>query len=278
MSPLMSHRGLLHNNSLTGDHDRDLTPSRISHCSDYSTSSSSGGCGVPADSSSEPSEGEFVKTPGGSRKCSPRKISKTGNITPQPGEFGSTNGSSPWKMAPPERPDPAGGRSHDVIVIDSSAASADESYASSASPSASPVKTNGTASSPRHAIFCVGSRQTPPPPSAKSRIPYLAAPNRATSSKNLTTNGTKSPIPQHHQQQQMVKQQAMTNGRVRQSSTPPNPNARCRSLDAGLATLPRSTSHSSEGSMTSDKAFLTRGVPGRCSWRSPPPSPDLAAV
>ncbi|KAH7984932.1 hypothetical protein HPB51_026892 [Rhipicephalus microplus] len=172
----MSHRGLLHNNSLTGDHDRDLTPSRISHCSDDSTSSSSGGCGVPADSSSETSEGEFAKTPGGSRKCSPRKISKTGNITPQPGEFGSTNGTSPWKMAPPERPDPAGGRSHDVIVIDSSAASADESYASSASPSASPAKTNGTASSPRHSISGVGSRQTPPPPSAKSMIPYLAAP------------------------------------------------------------------------------------------------------
>ncbi|KAL3251775.1 hypothetical protein MRX96_000440 [Rhipicephalus microplus] len=87
----MSHRGLLHNNSLTGDHDRDLTPSRISHCSDDSTRSSSGGCGVPADSSSERSEGEFAKTPGGSRKCSPRKISKTGNVTPQPGEFGSTN-------------------------------------------------------------------------------------------------------------------------------------------------------------------------------------------
>ncbi|KAL3189016.1 hypothetical protein MRX96_003162 [Rhipicephalus microplus] len=68
-SPLIPHGGLLHNNSLTGDHDRDLTPSRISHCSDYSTSSSSGGCGVPADSSSERSEGKFAKTPGGSRKC-----------------------------------------------------------------------------------------------------------------------------------------------------------------------------------------------------------------
>uniref|UniRef100_A0A224YTJ5 Microtubule n=1 Tax=Rhipicephalus zambeziensis TaxID=60191 RepID=A0A224YTJ5_9ACAR len=268
-SPLMSHRGLPHNNSLTGDHDRDLTPSRISHCSDDSTSSSSGGCGVPADSSSETSEGEFAKTPGGSRKCSPRKIAKTGNVTPQPGEFGSTNGSSPWKMTPPERPDSAGGRSHDVV--DSGAASADESYASSASPSASPAKTNGTTSSPRHSISGVGSRQTPPPPSAKSRIPYLAAPHRATSSENLTTNGTTSPTPQHHQQQQMTKQQATTNGRVRQSSTPPNPNARRRSVDAGLATLPRSRSHSSEGSMTADKAFLTRGVPGRCSWRSPPP-------
>ncbi|KAL3251774.1 hypothetical protein MRX96_000439 [Rhipicephalus microplus] len=70
----------------------------------------------------------------------------------------------------------------------------------------------------------------------------------------------------------MAKQQAMTNGRVRQSSTPPNPNARRRSVDAGLATLPRSRSHSSEGSMTSDKAFLTRGVPGRC---SPALTPDL---
>ncbi|KAL3189014.1 hypothetical protein MRX96_003160 [Rhipicephalus microplus] len=69
----------------------------------------------------------------------------------------------------------------------------------------------------------------------------------------------------------MGKQQAMTNGRVRQSSTPPNPNARRRSVDAGLATLPRSRSHSSEGSMTSNKAFLTRSVPGRCSWRSPSP-------
>ncbi|KAL3189015.1 hypothetical protein MRX96_003161 [Rhipicephalus microplus] len=64
-------------------------------------------------------------------------------------------------MAPPERPDPSGGRSHDVI--DSSAASADESYASSASPSTSPAKTNGTASSPRQSISGVGSRQTPPP-------------------------------------------------------------------------------------------------------------------
>lgn len=265
-SPLMSHRGLPHNNSLTGDHDRDLTPSRISHCSDDSTSSSSGGCGVPADSSSETSEGEFAKTPGGSRKCSPRKIAKTGNVTPQPGEFGNTNG-SPWKMTPPERPDSAGGRSHDVV--DSGAASADESYASSASPSASPAKTNGTTSSPRHSISGVGSRQTPPPPSAKSKIPYLAAPHRATSTENLTANGTTSPTPQHHQQQQMSK--PTTNGRVRQSSTPPNPSARRRSVDAGLATLPRSRSHSSEGSMTADKAFLTRGVPGRCSWRSPPP-------
>ncbi|XP_050052848.1 uncharacterized protein [Dermacentor andersoni] len=276
-SPLMSHRGLPHNNSLTGDHDRDLTPSRISHCSDDSTSSSSGGCGVPADSSSETSEGEFAKTPGGSRKCSPRKIAKTGNVTPQPGEFGSPNGSASWKMATPDRPDSAGGlpRSHDVV--DSGAASADESYASSASPTASPAKTNGTTSSPRHSISGTGSRQTPPPPasSAKSRIPYLATPNRATSTENLTTNGSTSPIPPHHQQQQLSKQhqlqQPTTNGRVRQSSTPPNPSARRRSVDAGLATLPRSRSHSSEGSMIADKGFLTRGVPGRCSWRSPPP-------
>ncbi|KAH6932687.1 hypothetical protein HPB50_008732 [Hyalomma asiaticum] len=278
-SPLMSHRGLPHNNSLTGDHDRDLTPSRISHCSDDSTSSSSGGCGVPADSSSETSEGEFAKTPGGSRKCSPRKIAKTGNVTPQPGEFASTNGSTgPWKMTPPERPDSAGGlpRSHDVV--DSGAASADESYASSASPSASPAKTNGTTSSPRHSISGVGSRQTPPPLSAKSRIPHLAAPHRATSSENLTTNGSTSPTPQHHQQQQLTKQQQLTatNGRVRQSSTPPNPNARRRSVDAG-------TGHSApfQVSQQRRKHDCRQGLPyARRSWplfvEKSAPGPDYA--
>ncbi|XP_077509271.1 uncharacterized protein LOC144120580 isoform X1 [Amblyomma americanum] len=265
-SPLMSHRGLPHNNSLT-DHDRDLTPSRISHCSDDSTSSS-GGCGAPADSSSETSEGEFAKTPG-SRKCSPRKIAKTGSVTPQPGEFGGGSPTS-WKMSTPERPD-SGLRNHD---LDSAAASADESCggaSSSASPSASPAKTNGT-SSPRHSTSG-SARQTPPPTAAaKSRIPYLAAPPRAASTENLTTNGSTSPSPHHHPAQQHQQQhlQPTANGRVRQSSTPPNPNARRRSVDAGLATLPRSRSHSSEGSMAADKAFLTRGVPGRCSWRSPP--------
>lgn len=255
-SPLMSHRGLPHNSSLT-DHDRDMTPSRISHCSDDSTSSS-GGCGAPADSSSETSEGEFGKAPG-SRKCSPRKIAKTGGVTPQPEEFGTA--ASAWKVSPPDRPD-SGLRTHDV----DSAASADESCASSASPSASPAKTNGTAS-PRMSAALTGCKQTP---AAKSKIPYLASPHRAASTENLTSNGSSPTPPINQPQQQRQQQQPTTNGRVRQSSTPPNPNSRRRSVDAGLATLPRSRSHSSEGSMTADKAFLSRGAPGRCSWRSPP--------
>uniref|UniRef100_V5I5C8 Putative microtubule n=1 Tax=Ixodes ricinus TaxID=34613 RepID=V5I5C8_IXORI len=236
-SPLMSRRSLPNNASLP-EHDRDMTPSRISHYSDDSTSSSNGS-GAPADSSSETSEGDFAKTTSGSRKCSPRKIAKTGGGTPQHGEFNSG-----WKMSP-DRPD--SGLAHDLSETNSTT-SADES---SVTPSVSPAKTNGSAA-PKGLTNGSSKQQA----TAKSKIPHLAAPHRAVSNETLNSNG----IAAHPQ----------TNGRLRQSSTPPSANSRRRSVETALATLPRSRSHSSEGSMTNDKAFLTRGTVARCSWRSPP--------
>lgn len=228
-SPLMSRRSLPHNSSLP-DHDRDLTPSRISHCSDDSTSSS-GGSGAPADSSSETSEGEFGK--GSSRKCPPRKMAKTGGSTPQPGEYGNASNTS-WKMSP-DRPDSG------------LASELQETLNHGNAPLA--AKINGI--SPNKQLTNGTNKQA-----VKSKIPFLAAPHHTNSTESLSggNGGAVSVAPT----------------RARQSSTPPSVTSRRRSVDAALATLPRSRSHSSEGSMTSDKAFLSRGTVGRCSWRSPP--------
>lgn len=139
-----------------------------------------------------------------------------------------------WKTISPERPD--SGLAHESSET-SSVVSTDDGNAEPAR--SSPVT-----------YSCVQKQAA-----SKSKIPCLTAAQRTSSSENLCNGGRVLPH---------------SNGRPRQSSMPPASSTRRKSVDSALCSFPRSRSHSSEGSMLSDKGFFIRGTSGRSSWRGPP--------
>ncbi|XP_064461264.1 GAS2-like protein pickled eggs [Ornithodoros turicata] len=237
------------------DPERDAAPSRNSHCSD--DSSSSGGCCGPADSSSETSESEFKAA--SSRKCSPRKIPKTGPML-QVDTYCSN-----WKTVSPERPD--SGLAHESSET-SSVVSTDDSNQDSAKPATNNPK------------------QT----TSKSRIPCLAAPpQRANSIENVSTNGRA----QHSQPtvNGRPRQSSMppSSSARRKSADPllaPLPRSRSHSSDGGMLSdknfFPRATiGRSSWKSPPPPRSSRSEGNGGNKTWafkqrnQRTPLTPDL---